>query len=238
MSAFLYGVGLQLKLNLRNKEIFVIYYVVPLVFFLFMGGVFISIMPDAYKTLVQSMTVFSVTMGGVLGSPTPLAEIFGSEVKKAYRAGNIPLWTAAAGNFISGFIHLFIVSLIILVSAPVLFDAAVPANLSAYFVTLVLLLVVNLCIGTVFGLFVKSASRLAMFTQFVFLPSIVLSGIMLPAEMLPEALQVVGKIFPATWCYKAMCGPVVELGTVWPVLLVTAALIVISMVKLKRLAAD
>ena len=72
----------------------------------------------------------------------------------------------------------------------------------------------------------------------IVLPSIVLSGIMLPAEMLPEALQVVGKIFPATWCYKAMCGPVVELGTVWPVLLVTAALIVISMVKLKRLAAD
>lgn len=51
MGAFLYSVGLHLKLNLRNKEILIMYYIVPLVFFLFMGGIFTSILPGADKRL-------------------------------------------------------------------------------------------------------------------------------------------------------------------------------------------
>lgn len=37
MNAFLYGVALQWKLDLRNKGILLSYYIVPLVFFAFMG---------------------------------------------------------------------------------------------------------------------------------------------------------------------------------------------------------
>ena len=69
MKAFLYGVALQWKLSLRNREVLIVYYLVPLVFFLFMGGVLTSIMPGANETLIASMTVFGVTMGGVLGMP-------------------------------------------------------------------------------------------------------------------------------------------------------------------------
>ncbi|WP_230203599.1 hypothetical protein [Bacillus massiliigorillae] len=106
MRAFLYGVSLQWKLDLRNKGVLLTYYVVPLVFFFFMGGVFTSIDPLAKETLIQSMTIFGVTMGAFLGSPTPLIELFGSEIKKAYKVGGIPLWTAIVNNFISAFIHL------------------------------------------------------------------------------------------------------------------------------------
>lgn len=98
MGAFLYSVGLHLKLNLRNKEILIMYYIVPLVFFLFMGGIFTSILPGADKTLIQSMTVFGVSMGGLLGGPVPLAEILGSDIKKrtareAFLCGALPRGT-------------------------------------------------------------------------------------------------------------------------------------------------
>lgn len=238
MSAFLYGVGLHLKLNLRNKEILIMYYIVPLFFFLFMGGVFTSIIPDANKTLIQSMTVFGVSMGGLLGGPVPLAEILGSDVKKAYRAGGVPLWSAAAGNFISGFLHLVLMSLIIFFAAPLIFKASVPQNLPFYFLSLALLIFSSMCIATVFGLFVKIISKLTLLCQIVYLPSVMLSGIMFPADMLPEALEIAGKIFPATWGFRAMCEQDANIKLILPLLLIITVLLIVSAVRLRRIHAD
>lgn len=236
MSAILYSISLQWKLDIRNKEILLTYYVVPLIFFLFMGGIFTSIMPDSYKTLMQSMTVFGVTMGAMLGSPSPLVDIYGSEIKKAYLVGGIPLWTATVSNFISAFIHLFIMSFVIFLIAPIAYGATVPHNLVTYFVSLSLFIASSLCIGTLFGLFVKSASKLTMLTQFVFLPSVMLSGVMFPVTMLPEALQYVGKIFPATWGYMLMTAEKFEVSNALPLFLVIAVSLLVSAIKLRKMS--
>lgn len=128
MNAFLYGVVLQWKLDLRNKGMLITYYVVPLIFFTFMGGIFTSINPHAKETLIQSMTVFGVTMGAILGSPTPLALVYGSEIKKSYKVGGLPIWVAALNNFISAFVHLIIISLVIFFISPIAFHAKIPSN--------------------------------------------------------------------------------------------------------------
>jgi ABC-2 type transport system permease protein len=238
MNAFLYGIGLQWKLDLRNRGVLLTYYAVPLVFFLFIGGIFTSINPESYKTLIQAMTVFGVSMGAFLGAPAPLIELYGGEMKKAYKVGGIPLWTAAAGNVISGLIHLMIMSALIYLIAPVAFHAVVPPCALTYFVTLAVFITACISIGTLLGLFVKSSSKLTMISQIIFLPSIMLSGIMFPADMLPEALQSVGKIFPATWGFASLCSS--EWHTTG--LLVLAGIIVaatfVSVWRIKKLKAD
>ena len=113
MSAFLYGVGLHWRMDLRNREVVIVYYVVPLIFFLFMGGFFSAVMPGAEQTLIQSMTVFGATMGAMIGSPAALAETYNSETRKAYRVGGVPLWTAVAANLLSSFLHLLLMSAIL-----------------------------------------------------------------------------------------------------------------------------
>ena len=67
MGAFLYGVSLQWKLDIRSKTLLITCYIVPLLFFAIMGGIFASVMPEARYTLIQSMTVFGVTMGALIG---------------------------------------------------------------------------------------------------------------------------------------------------------------------------
>ena len=47
------------------------------------------------------------------GIALSLIEFYASEVKKAYHVGNIPLWTLAAGNFLSSLVHIFAMSLVI-----------------------------------------------------------------------------------------------------------------------------
>jgi len=233
MNAFLYGLFLQWKLDFRNKGIVLIYYVVPLLFFGIMGGVFSSINPDSKQTLIQSMTVFSVTMGAFLGSPIPLVELYGSDIKKAYKVGGIPLGVAIINNLISGFIHLFIVSLIIFFTAPIIFKATVPGNLLLYLIVLGIFILTCLLVATVLGLFVKDMNKLTMVSQILFLPSLMLSGIMFPTDMLPKAFEYLGKVFPATWGYINMNKDGFSELTILPLLsiIILAAMIIIVKTK-------
>ena len=91
MSAFFYGVFLQWKLDIRSKTLLITCYLVPLLFFAVMGGIFSSIMPEAKETLIPSMTVFGVSMGALIGLPPSLVEIYGSDIKKVYRANGVPV---------------------------------------------------------------------------------------------------------------------------------------------------
>lgn len=204
MNEFLYGLVLQWKLDIRSKSMLITCYLVPLIFFAFMGGIFTSVNPEARNTLIQSMSIFGVSMGALVGLPPSLVEIYSSDIKKLYKANGIPLYLGVVTHFISALIHLIIMCSIIFVVAPLIFDAAIPANLGVYFVSLVVFIAATLSIGCVFGLVVKNVSKLTMISQIVFLPSIMLSGIMFPIEMLPKALEYVGKLFPASWAFKTM----------------------------------
>ncbi|KOS68180.1 ABC transporter [Lysinibacillus contaminans] len=235
MSAFLYGIGLQWKLDFRSKGILLTYYIIPLIFFLFMGGIFTSIDPNAYKTLIQSMTVFGVTMGAIIGTPTSLVEFYNSDIRKAYRVGGVPLWTGAVNNFISGLIHLSIMSIILFFIAQIVFDASVPSNLFRYFVTLELFIITSLSVGVILGLFVKSTSKLTMVSQLVFLPSVMLSGIMFPIDMLPNFMQMIGKVFPATWGYLNLSANQWEMMSMFPFMLTILIALLLCTWRLGRL---
>jgi ABC-2 type transport system permease protein len=86
-------------------------------------------------------------------------------MKKAYKVGDIPLWVSSVNNFISAFIHLFIMSIVMLHIAPQAFDAKIPARLVLYFLSLGNFIVVSLAIGRVLGLCAKSTSMLTMVSQ-------------------------------------------------------------------------
>ncbi len=238
MNIFLYGVGLQWKLDLRNKGVFITYYVVPLVFFIFMGGIFTSINPMAIETLIQSMTVFGVTMGAILGSPTPLVELYSSEIKKAYKIGGIPLWVGAVNNFLSAFVHLFIMSVVIFIISPIAFNATVPSNVPLYFLSLAIFIAVCLSVGTTLGLFVKNTSKLTMLSQLIFLPSLMLSGIMFSIDLLPKPLELVGKVFPATWGFKLMSSVQFDIYLLTPLIIIFVATIVLSGYRLSKIRVE
>lgn len=235
MSAFLYGIVVQWKIDLRNRDIMLTYYVVPLVFFAFMGGIFTSINPDAKNTLIQSMTVFGVTMGSIIGAPTPLVQLYSSDIKKSYQVGGIPLWVGAINNFISAFIHLFMMSIVIFLVAPKIFNSKIPVNLFYYFIFLAIFIMVSLAVGTVLGVFIRNTSKLTMVSQLVFLPSIMLSGIMFPVNMLPKALEAVGMFFPAKWGYEIMTSEAIDIKFLIPLVVIMCIAISISANKLLKI---
>lgn len=236
MKAFFYGVSLQWKLDIRSKTLLITCYIVPLLFFAFMGGIFTSIMPEAKFSLIQSMTIFGVTMGTLIGLPPSLVEIYGSNIKKVYKSNGVPLYLGLVLTNISAFIHLFIMSILLYVLAPLTFDAELPENPGRYFICLAIFIAVSLSIASIIGLVVKDQTKTSLFSIIVFLPSIMLSGIMFPAKLLPKVLKTVGKIFPASWGYRLMTEPIYQYEIFLPLLIIFALAILICTILLHKIS--
>ena len=234
MSSFLYGVALQWKLDIRSKSLLVTCYIVPLIFFLLMGGILTSVMPEMNKTLIQSMIVMCVSMGAFIGLPPSLIETYGSDVKKVYKANGVPLYSGLVTMFLSAFLHLMISCVIILLLAPILFDASLPVQLPFFFFSLAIYIMVSLSIGSILGLIVKNQAKLTMIAQLVFLPSIMLSGIMFPIDLLPDFLEAIGRIFPASWGYRLMLDNGFCLENLWYLILVFCAAVIICAILLNK----
>ena len=238
MKAMLYGIKVQLKIDIRSKTLLVTCYVVPLLFFAIMGGIFTSLMPEAKNTLIQSMTVMGVSMGAFIGVPPSMVEVYGTDIKKMYIAKGIPLCFGVITLVVSAFIHLMIMSMIIFTLAPIVFHSTIPSNIPLYFITLALFVIVSLAISCVLGLAVKNQAKLTMYSQVVFLPSIMLSGIMFSAELLPNFLESIGKLFPATWGYTLLIQKNIDISTFLPLLLILAISVFASMQLLKKIRSE
>lgn len=215
MNAFLYAVVLQWKMDLRSKFLFVTYYLVPFLFFLLMSGIFTSVMPEMEKTLVSSMIIMGTSMGAFIGLPSSLAEIYGSKIKKVYQANGAPLCLGWITMFLSAWMHMIIFCVIILVLAPILFKAAVPSNLFLFFASLTIYITASLSLGSILGLLIRNQAKLTMIGQLVFLPSIMLSGIMFSTEFLPDLLKNIGLIFPASWGYRILLIDDFQFKNIW-----------------------
>lgn len=234
MNAFLYGVSLQWKLDIRSKTMLIACYLVPLLFFLIMGGIFTSITPEAVYTLIPSMTVFGVTMGTLIGLPPTLVEIYSGDIKKVYQANGVPLYLGLALTNISAFLHLFLMSLLLYLAAPPIFHAETPEHPGIYFVSLAVFIAVSLSVASVIGLAVKDQAKTSLFSILVFLPSTMLSGIMFPIELLPKAFETVGKIFPAAWGYRMMSENALRLENLLPLSLLFLSGIFICGILLRK----
>ena len=217
MTGFLYSLTLQWKLDIRSKSLLVTYYIVPLIFFLLMGGIFTSVMPEMDSTLIQSMIVMSVSMGAFLGLPPSLFETYGSDIKKIYKANGVPIHLGLVTMVLSAFLHLMITCMVILLLAPILFKASLPTQLPLFFLALGNYIFVSLSMG----LTVNNQAKLTMIAQLVFLPSIMLSGIMFPSNLLPDFLQAIGRLFPASWGYRLMLDHGFGLENLWYLILVS-----------------
>ena len=221
MTGFLYSLTLQWKLDIRSKSLLVTYYIVPLIFFLLMGGIFTSVMPEMGSTLIQSMIVMSVSMGAFLGLPPSLIETYGSDIKKIYKANGVPIHLGLVTMVFSAFLHLIMTCTVILLLAPILFKANLPSQLPLFFLALAIYLFVSLSIGSILGLTVKNQAKLTMIAQLVFLPSIMLSGIMFPSNLLPDFLQAIGCLFPASLGFRLMVDYGFGLENLWYLILVS-----------------
>ena len=208
MNGFWYGLLLQLKLDIRSKTLLITCYIVPLIFFLLIGGIFISVMPEMKSTLIQSMIVMNISMGAIIGLPPTLAETYGSDIQKVYKANGVPIYLGFVTIFLSTFVHLMISSSVIIVLAPLIFEANLPVQLPYFFLGFTMYIIVALGIGGVLGMF--------------------------PIDLLPDFLLIIGRIFPASWGYQLMLDNGFCFENAWYLILILALEVILCSLLLAK----
>lgn len=205
MKAFLMHLYLQFKLGLRDKTLLIDFYIVPLGFYLIMGGVMSGINPLFKHTLITSMIIFAVTMGGLMGVAEPLSRLRENGTLRSYRVMGIPECSVLLTDVLGTFLHLMLVSVIILVTAPIFFKADNPKNYLLFFAVLALYILTTIAVGLLFGVLVRPHMA-TMLSTVVFVFSVMLSGMMFQTSLLPKSLMYLGRILPATYADQGLSG--------------------------------
>ena len=173
-------------------------------------------------------------MGALIGLPPSLIETYGSDIKKVYKANGVPIYLGLVTMFLSAFVHLMNTCVVIVLLAPMLFEAALPTQLPFFFLALAIYIIVSLSIGSILGLTVKNQAKLTMIAQLVFLPSIMLSGIMFPIDLLPDFLEAMGRIFPASWGYRLMLNHGFCFENLWYLFFIFFTAVIVCGIVLKK----
>ncbi len=206
MSAFATHFSFEFKAGIRNKNLLLMNYLFPLGFYLMMGFIMPEINPFFKDAMIPAMLTFAVLAATMLGLPDPLVNGRETGIFRSYKINGVPAFNILIIPGLTTGLHLAIVAVIIVVSAPMLFDANLPANGINFAITTVALALACSGIGILIGVVSPSTRLTVLFSQVIFVPSMLLGGLMMPLNMLPEAAQKVAKLLPATHAMNAYNG--------------------------------
>ncbi len=206
MKAFLQHFSFEFIKGIRNKNLLLLNYLFPLGFYLMMGFVMVDINPLFLENLIPAMVIFGILSATLLGIPDPLVNARENGVFRSYKINGVPSLSILLIPAITTIFHMVIVSSIITLTAPLLFDAPLPVNWVNFI--LVFFAAAAACTGLsiLIGIVSQSSRMTILWSQLIFVPSMLLGGLMLPFSLLPDAAQKVAQILPSTQAMNAITG--------------------------------
>jgi ABC-2 type transport system permease protein len=206
MNAFINHFAFEFHTGIRNKQLLLMNYLFPLGFYLLMGFIMPEINPLFQEDIIPAMVVFAILASTLLGIPDPLVNARESGIFRSYKINGIPSISILIMPALTTILHLAIVTTIITVSAPLLFDAPLPLDWLHYVLTFIALAFACAGISVLIGVVSPSSRMTVLWSQLVFVPSMMLGGLMLPYSMLPEVAGRIAQLLPATQAMNAFNG--------------------------------
>jgi len=206
MNAFLHHFSFEFRTGIRNKTLLMMNYLFPLGFYLMMGFIMGAINPLFQEDIIPAMTIFGVLAATLLGIPDPLVNARENGIFRSYKINGVPSFSILAIPAITTMMHLLIMTAIITVSAPLLFHSLVPVNWVNFVFVFVVSAFACAGISVLIGVISPSSRMTVLFSQLIFVPSMILGGLMLPYNMLPAAAGKFAQLLPATQAMNAFKG--------------------------------
>lgn len=214
MNAFKYHLAFEFRTGVRNKQLLLLNYLFPVGFYLMMGLIMAEINPPFRESIIPAMTVFGILSATLLGIPDPLVNARENGIFRSYRVNGVPSLSILAIPALTTTLHLVIVAVLVTATAPMLFGAPLPVNWLNF--VLILLAMALACSGlsVLIGVVSPSSRMTVLWSQLVFVPSMLLGGLMLPYNLLPAAAGKLAQLLPATHAMNALNG--LAMGKVAP----------------------
>lgn len=206
MNAFSHHFAFEFRTGIRNKQLLLMNYLFPLGFYLMMGFIMPGINPPFRAVIIPAMVVFSVLSATLLGIPDPLVNARENGIFRSYKINGVPSFSILAIPAATTFLHLVIVIALIIVTAPLLFDAPSPENWLNFVVTMIAIAIACAGISVLIGVVSPNSRMTVLWSQIIFVPSMLLGGLMLPYSMLPALAGKFAQLLPATQAMNAFNG--------------------------------
>lgn len=198
MNALVHHFLFELHTGVRHKTLLLMNYLFPLGFYLMVGFIMPSINPFFLEVMVPSMVVFAVLASTLLGLPDPMVSSRLAGVFRSYRIYGVPARAILLIPALTNAVHIAITSVIIVISAPILFDAPAPVSWTGFFLTLAVIVWASSGLGSLIGVASANTRIQVIWCQVIFIPSMLLGGLMIPHQMLPAVAGKVALLLPAT----------------------------------------
>lgn len=212
MSAFMNHFSFEFRTGIRSQTLLLMNYLLPLGFYTMMGLVMPEINPDFLETMIPAMVVFAILASTLLGLPDPLVNAREAGIFRSYKVNGVPAISILVIPALTTIFHMVIVGIIITATAPVFFDAPLPTNWPGFAVTFLALAFACAGLGALIGVVSPDSRMTVLWSQLIFLPSMLLGGMMLPYSQLPEAVGRVARLLPATLAMNVFRGSAMDLA--------------------------
>lgn len=206
MTAFAYHLSFEFRTALRNRQLLFLNYGFPLVCYALFGLIMTGINPTFREQLISAMSLFALLAGTLLALPAPLVEAREAGIFRSFKINGVPSVTILVIPTLTAMFHMVIVTAIITVTAPVFFNAPPPVNWPAFVLTGLATIFAYAGAGALIGVISANSQASMLWSQLIYLPSILLSGMMVPTDLLPGALNKVGLLLPGTYAMHAFNG--------------------------------
>lgn len=196
----------ELRAGVRDPAVLLLNYLFPLGFYALVSAVMTRINPLFADALLPAMVLFAALSGPLLGLPGPLVDEREAGVYRTWKANGVPALAILAAPTLASMGHALVVATVIAATAGPLFGATPPTSWAAF--AGVALAAVALCggLGALVGVVARDARSTTLLSQAVFLPTMLLGGLMVPLDLLPPSLLPVAALLPPAHAMQAFLG--------------------------------
>ena len=206
MTAFLTHFAFEFKTGIRNSTLLFMNYLFPLGVYAILGLVMTQVNPAFTDTLLPAMVIFVIMGGTILGLPNPLVEAREAGIYRSYKINGVPAASVVIIPVLTTAFHALIVATIVALTAKPLFASATPEHWFPMVWITVLVTFTCSAIGALIGVAAADNRAITLLSQIIFLPSMLIGGLMMPLSVLPESMRRFAGLLPTAHAMQAFEG--------------------------------
>ncbi len=217
MKAFIHHLAYDFKTGIRDRTKLLMFYLFPLAFFFAVSAFMSQINPFFKDTMIPAMVLFAVMSACLLSLPGTLVTAREAGVFRSFRINGVPAASILSIPVIGAAVHMAVVTVIIGFAGTLVFGGAPPANVAGFAAAALLSYLAYAGFGLVLGTAAGSSNASILLAQAVYIPSILLGGLMVPLSVLPDAFRRAALILPSSHgmiLFRALGYP--QAGKVFP----------------------
>jgi ABC-2 type transport system permease protein len=205
MTAFVHHFAFEFKTGSRNPSQLLMNYLFPLGFFVLMGLVMTQVNPLFVQAMIPAMAIVGAMSSAVLGLPGILVESREAGIFRSYKINGVPALSILTIPVVTTVFQVLVTTAIITVSGP-LFEGVLPAHWGGFLLVTLVMAFSFSAIGALIGVVSTDSRSTVLYSQLIFLPAMLLSGLMMPLDILPSSVRGVSALLPATHAMQAYQG--------------------------------